>query len=172
MSNIMLPNVRLSFPSLWQHESFGGESTGKYAATFILDKTAHAKQIAQIQEGIAEALKEMKVKALPPDKICLKDGDTTGREEYEGAYIIKASTKKRPTIIDRDKSPLLEEDGKPYSGCYVNAIINLWRQDNSYGKRINAGLLGVQFAKDGEAFGTGPVDVTDEFDSLDEAVDF
>ena len=44
MSNIMLPNVRLSFPSLWQHESFGGESTGKYAATFILDKTAHAKQ--------------------------------------------------------------------------------------------------------------------------------
>lgn len=170
--SIMLHNVRLSFPSLWQHEVFGGETTGKYAATFILDKTAHAKQIAQIQEAIAEVLKELKVKALPPEKIALKDGDTTGREEYEGAWVIKATTKKRPTVIDRDKTPLVEEDGKPYSGCYVNAIIDLWKQDNSYGRRINANLLGVQFAKDGEAFGSGPIDVTEEFETLDEAVDF
>lgn len=168
MNNIMLKNVRLSFPSLFQTEKFGGEDTGKYAATFILDKEVHKKEIAAIQARIDEGMKELKVKSLPDAKVCLKDGDQTGRVEYEGAYIIKATTKKRPTVIDKDKTPLAEEDGKPYSGCYVNAVIDTWCQDNQYGKRINANLLGVQFAKDGEAFGSGYVDVTGEFDTIEE----
>lgn len=170
---IMLNNVRLSFPSLWTTEKFGGEDTEKYAATFILNKKTHAKIIEEIKNQIEEMIKTgLKVKAIPPEKICLKDGDMTGRPENEDAYVIKASTKRRPTVMDRDKSPLLAEDGKPYGGCFVNAMIDLWPQNNSFGKRINAGLLAVQFAKDGEAFGTGPVDVSDEFDVLDEAVDF
>ena len=170
---IMIKNARLSFPSLWTTEKFGGEDTGKYSATLILDKKNHAGIIKEIQAQINEKIKsDLKVKALPAEKIALKDGDMTGRPENEGAFVIKASTKNRPTIMDRDKSPLLPEDGRPYGGCYVNAMIDLWSQNNSYGKRINAGLLAVQFAGDGEAFGTGPVDVTDEFDVLDEAVDF
>lgn len=38
MSKIQLKAVRLSFPSLFQMGSFGGDSTGKYEATFVLDK--------------------------------------------------------------------------------------------------------------------------------------
>ena len=168
-ANIMLKNVRLSFPSLFQTEKFGQEDTGKYAATFILDKNDHAKTIERLKEKVQEGFKELKVKSLPAERICLKDGDESGREEYEGAYIIKATTKKRPTVIDRDRTPLADEDGKPYSGCYVNAIINFWHQDNQYGKRVNANLLGVQFVKDGEAFGSGPIDVSDEFEALETA---
>jgi hypothetical protein len=170
--SVMLKNVRLSFPSLFQTEKFGGEDTGKFAATFILSKKDHAKEIEELQKCIQESFAELKVKGLPAAKVCLKDGDESGRPEYENAYFIKASTKKRPTIIDRDKSPLVEEDGRPYSGCYVNAIVDLWRQDNQYGKRVNANLLGVQFAKDGEAFGSGPVDVTNAFDEIEEECPF
>ncbi|MFA6718366.1 MAG: ssDNA-binding protein [Prevotella sp.] len=166
---IKLNNVRLSFPSLWSTEKFNQEDTGKYACTFILDKIDHAEKIEEIKSKIAEGIKtEFKGKDVPADKICLKDGDESGRDEYANSYIIKGSTKKRPTIIDRDKTPLLEEDGKPYSGCYVNAIIDLWYQNNNYGKRVNCNLLGVQFYKDGESFGAGPVDVTDDFDSFDD----
>ena len=46
MSKIKIPSARLSFPSLFNMASFGGESTGKYEATFILDKKEHAKVIA------------------------------------------------------------------------------------------------------------------------------
>ena len=166
-ANIMLKNVRLSFPSLFQTEKFGQEDTGKYAATFILDKKDHAKTIERLKEKVQEGFKELKVKSLPAARICLKDGDESGREEYEGAYIIKATTKKRPTVIDRDRTPLADEDGKPYSGCYVNAIINFWFQDNQYGKRVNGNLLGVQFANDGEPFGSGPIDVSDDFEMLE-----
>jgi len=165
---LILKNVRLSFPSLWKTEKFGNEDTNKFAATFILDKKEHAKDIEKIKQLIAEGIRdELKVDSLPGNRTCLKDGDESGRSEYQDAYILKATTKRRPTIIDRDKSPLMEEDGRPYSGCYCHAIIDFWFQNNQFGKRANANLLGIQFYKDGEAFGSGPIDVTDEFDFLD-----
>lgn len=171
MAKVKLQNVRLSFPSLFKMASFGGESTGKYEATFVLDKKDHAAVIEQLNKQIAELMKtELKGK-VSADKICLKDGDDLGREEFEGKFTIKASTKKRPLVVDRDKSPLAEEDNKPYAGCYVNAVVSLWAQNNSYGKRINAQLDGVQFFADGEPFGDGGISV-DEFDAFgDDDVD-
>lgn len=165
MAKIKIKNVRLSFPSLFRTEKFGEEDTGKYAATFILDKSEHADLIEKIKAAIAKLMKEELKSKIPADKICLKDGDESARPEYEGAYTIKASTKKRPLVIDRDRSPIAEEDEKIYSGCYVNAIVTLWAQNNQYGKRINAQLDGVQFYRDGEPFGEGGISV-DEFDEF------
>ena len=75
-------------------------------------------------------------------------------------------------MIDRDKTPLTEEDGKIYSGCYVNAIVELWSMNNEYGKRICGNLLGVQFFRDGEAFASSGDSVgVDDFESLDDDSD-
>lgn len=166
MSKIKLKNVRLSFPSLFRMVEFGGESTGKYEATFVLDKVEHADVIKAIEAQINELMKNDLKSKLAADKICLKDGDTLGRPEFEGKYTIKASTKKRPVVIDRDKSQLAEEDNKPYAGCYVNGILSLWAQNNQYGKRINAQLDGVQFYADGEPFGDAGISV-DEFEEYE-----
>lgn len=164
---IKLKNVRLSFPSLFRHEEFGGEDTGKFAATFILDPDKHKAEIKELRDEINRLMKEELKAKLPADKIALKDGDELGRPEFEGKMTIKASTKRRPLVIDRDKTPLSEEDDKPYAGCYVNAIVSLWAQNNQYGKRVNASLEGVQFSEHGEPFVTGGVDV-DEFDDFDD----
>ena len=166
---IKIPSARLSFPSLFNMASFGGESTGKFEATFILDKKDHAKQIEEIEGAIAKLQKELKVK-LASDKLCLKDGDEMERPEYQGKMTIKASTKKRPMVINRDKTPITEDDNVVYAGCYVNAIITLWAQNNSYGKRVNAQLDGVQFVRDGEPFGDGGISV-DQFDGFDDGDD-
>lgn len=163
-----LQNVRLSFPSLFNTATFGGDDTGKFEGTFLLDKREHASTIKEIEAAFKEiAGEKLKGKVPPPDKLCLKDGDDMDRPEMEGKMSIKASTKKRPLVLDRDKTPLAEADGKPYAGCYVNAIVRLWAQDNQFGKRINASLEGVQFHGDGEPFGAPGVDV-DEFDDFDE----
>ena len=167
---IKLKNVRLSFPSFFQTEKFGEEDTGKYAATFILDKDDNAAEIKQIQDEINRLMKEELKGKLPADKVALKDGDDMARPEYEGKMTIKASTKKRPVVVDRDKSQLADGDDKPYAGCYVNGIISLWAQNNKYGKRVNASLEGVQFSEHGEPFTTGGVSV-DEFDDFDDEDD-
>ena len=166
---IKLQNVRLSFPSLFTTATFGGDDTGKYEATFILDKVEHASAIAQIKAESDRIQKEDIKAKVAGDKLALKDGDETDRPELQGKMTIKASTKKRPLVINRDKTPLVESDNVVYSGCYVNGIISLWGQNNQWGKRVNASLDGVQFAKDGEAFGAAGTSV-DEFDDFDDFI--
>ena len=164
---IKLSNVRLSFASLFNKASFNGQET-KFEGTFLIDKKSGKKDIVKLQTAvkslIAEKLEGVKLKS---DKICIKDGDLEDYEGYEGTMSVKASNNVRPTIINKDKSQLSDEDGVIYSGCYVNAVIELWAQDNNYGKRINANLLGVQFVKDGDNFGTGAkVASDDDFDDI------
>lgn len=166
MAKLQLKNVRLSFPSIFKRSDFNGQE-GKFEATFLLNKETQADQIAMIEKTIEAAITEAKIK-VPTDKRCLKDGDDFDYDGYAGHMAFKASTNRRPTIIDRDKTPLAEDDGKPYAGCYVNAIVDVWIQNNSYGKRANSNLFGIQFVKDGEAFGAGDTDVTDEFDAFDD----
>lgn len=169
MAKIQLKNVRLSFPSIFKRASFNGDE-GKFEATFLLNKETQADQIAMLEKAIDAAIAEAKVK-VPSDKRCLKDGDDFEYDGYAGHMAFKASTNRRPTIIDRDKTPLAEDDANaPYAGCYVNAIVDIWVQNNSYGKRANGNLFGIQFLKDGEAFGAGDVDVTDDFEDLDDDI--
>jgi hypothetical protein len=168
---IKLQNVRLSFPSLFRRAVFGGEET-KYEATFLIGKAEGAAKISEIEVAISVLEKEKnKGKRLPDDKVCVKDGDLIEYDGYAGTMSIKASGKKRPMVIGTDKAPLTEDDGKPYSGCYVNAVIELWFQDNQFGKRINANLLGVQFVKDGAPFGDGVTASVDDFDEIDDQME-
>ena len=79
---------------------------------------------------------------------------------------ISARNPLKPSVVDTNRSPLVAEDGRPYAGCYVNAVLELWTQDNNYGKRVNATLMGVQFYKDGESFVGGGVADAEDFDDL------
>jgi hypothetical protein len=173
MTKIILKDVRLSFPSLFHKAVFNGEET-KFEATFLINKATHGPKIKEINAEIDGLIKEnLKGSKIPPDKICLKDGDNIDYAGYAGNMSLKASSTKRPIAIDRDKSPLTEDDNKFYAGCYVNASLELWVQNNQYGKRINCNLLGVQFHKDGEPFADGVKGSPDDFEAFtDDESDF
>lgn len=165
MAKIKLENVRLSFPSLYNRSVFNGDE-GKFEATFLIPKS-NTDLKAALDAAIDEALKEAKIK-VPSDKRCLKDGDESDYDGYANHWSFKAANDTRPTLVDRDRVQLVADDAVLYAGCYVNAIVDIWVQNNNYGKRVNANLFGVQFLKDGEPFGRGSVDVTDDFDDLDD----
>lgn len=103
------------------------------------------------------------------DRLALHDGDDKQKYEgFPGNFYLSPSNDTRPTAVDRDRSPITKDDGKLYSGCYANAKVEIWAQDNQYGQRVNATLLGVQFVKDGDAFGAGaPPANPDDFPDLD-----
>ena len=131
---------------------------------------AAIKQIATDKWGAkaADYLQDL----IRADRVALHDGDFKSRYAgYADHYYINASNKVRPKVVDQKAAPLNQIDGKPYGGCYVNASIELWIQDNKYGKRINASLRGVQFVKDGEPFSGGGVAADDEFEALETAGD-
>ena len=164
-----LENVRLSFPNLF--EPYDG---GKYGAKLILPPDH--PQVTAIKKAMVAVAKDAFGDKAPvvykqleaTDKLALHDGDTKAEYAgFEGNLFVSANNKMRPTVIDGDKSPLTAADGKPYSGCFVNAVVEFWAQNHAkHGKRINASLLGVQFYKDGEPLGSGTVASEDDFESL------
>ena len=170
---LKLKKVRLAFPQLWEAKTVNGEGKPSFSAALLIDPMD--PQIAEINKAItatagatwgqkAEAiLKQMRA----ADKVCLHDGDLKSTYDgFAGMFYISARSYTRPSVFDRDKTPLLEADGKPYAGCYVNAVLELWAQDNNYGKRINASLSGIQFDSDGDSFTGGGSASEEEFDDL------
>lgn len=169
---IKLKNVRLSFPALFEAKAFK-DGKPKFSAVLLLDKRKHAADIEAIEAAIEEVIEEkwpkgINRKVMKPS--CLHDGDEKpDTDGYgDGVMYVSASSAKRVPVVGTKMEPLTEEDGKPYAGCYVNVSIRLWAQDNEYGKRINAQLRAVQFAKDGEPFGEKQADPNKEFTEIDE----
>ena len=172
---VKLENVRLAFPALFEAKTVNGEGEPAYSAAFLM-KPDHPS-VAKLRAAFDSIGKDkwgakwpnVKKEIEAKDRFALHDGDTkSDYAGFEGQLFVSSRNKSRPLVIDRDKSPLTQADGRPYAGCFVHASIELWAQDNSYGKRINASLRGVQFYKDGEAFAGGGAASDDEFDSVED----
>lgn len=172
MAKIILKNVRLSFPGLFEATAFKPGDEPKFKATFLIPKGD--AQIAIIETAIKQVLTEKCGKKADstlnnirgnPNKFCFQDGELKEYDGYEGMTALTAKSGARPLVIDRDKTPLSAADGKPYAGCYVNATLELFAYDSS-GVGVSCSLKGVQFVRDGDAFGGGAPASPDDFDDL------
>ena len=168
-------NVRLSFPKIWKAEAFANDPTSKpaFSTSFILQ--ADDPQVGELNALIEELAREDWKEKAPAilaqlrakDDICLHDGNLKSQYEgYAGNWYVTARSAGKPLIIDRDRTELTEQDGRPYGGCYATVSIDVYVQDNKFGKRVNASLRGVQFVQDGDAFSGGPPASPEEFDDL------
>lgn len=176
-AEVMLRNVRLSYPALWKAKAFGDGSEGepKFSAVALMDPaTKQGKiNIERIEDAIEFVKKEKWPKGAPklgPSKICLKDSEDMEelKDGYDGMMYLSASDAKRPRVLDADGIDVRDGDeGAPYAGCMVDMKVRVWAQDNKFGKRVNASLVAVKFREDGDAFGAAPFD-PDEFDEDDD----
>lgn len=173
MAKIKLSNVRLSFPSLFRTEVYNDVDSGKFGATFLINKESQESLIENLKKAAQTALVEKYGEGKVPKgfKMPFVDGDDKEYDGYANHISVKATTKRRPTLLDRSKSPVVEEDNVFYAGCYVNAVVDFWVMDNKYGKKVLVNLLGIQFAKHGEPFGSDGTDCSDDFDTLDDEDD-
>lgn len=181
---VKLRGVRLSFPSLWQARSSVKGSEPKFGCDFIIDPDTRdgKKNLDAIEDAIFHIEEEefgrtgVKYK---DGRLCLAEGDDRVKEDtgepydgYAGMMYLSAKSTKRPRVDDSDGSPLSEQDGIPYGGCYVNAMVRLYgvSSKDKGGMGIFANLLAVVFVKDGEAFG-GATNVDEEIQDLYEKGD-
>lgn len=142
------------------------------AAIDALRKTIQQVAIDKWGAKAADIVKALNAKG----DLCLHDG--AAKAEYDGFagnMFVSAANKGRPAIVAKrrynGKAVGLDQGGNtyiegvrtdvgfeckvPYSGCYANLSIDVWAQDNAYGKRVNAKLLAIQFEDDGAAFSGG-----------------
>ncbi len=179
---VKLENVRLSFPDLFEAVQYQGQGPFNYRAQFLMEPNSKEKKAVEVaiaavakEKWGAKSLAVLESIKSNPQKFCFIDGNTKTYDGYAGMFALSATrevSKGRPLVINRDKTPLTQVDGKPYAGCYVNATVEIWAQDNNYGKAIRAQLLGVQFDRDGDAFGGGSsASSPEEFEDLSVGTD-
>ena len=174
---------RLSYPAIWTPATNKEypNAPAKYSLNLILDGKKDP-EIGKVLSAITEIAQaawgsraQDKLKELRRSKyFCLRDGDKRNEDrvnkgmepgpEYDGNlfFVVKASANKRPLVVDADKTPLTENDGRPYSGCYVRVLAEFYyHKDGIYPE-----LKGVQFVRDGDAFTGATSTTTDDFEDL------
>lgn len=174
---VKLQEVRLIYPDLFTPVEYTiGDGKPRYNATFLIEPGSENDKL--IKAAIKAVADEKFLKKAPanlkqwegnPQKYCYLDGNAKEDERYTDTWVLAAHTSAKrppaPKVIDRNKTPLTERDGKPYSGCYVNAAVEIYAQgDPNTG--IRASFTIVQFVRDGDAFGAGTPTSVDEFDDL------
>ncbi len=172
---VKLKKVRLSFPDLWIPQTFKDSTVARFSATFLIQPQTENDRL--IRTAIREVAKEQygakSDKMLASwegnsQKYCYIDGDLQDYDGYEGVWALSSHNKSRPKIVDRNpNNDLTEADGRPYAGCYVNAVVDIYAQRGTY-PGIRAALRGVQFVEDGEAFSGSPPASVDDFETLEE----
>lgn len=170
---IKLENVRLSYPNLFTAKAMEGGKP-KFSASFLINKKTHAPLIKRLEQMIERAMLDKFGKKVPLKNVCLHDGNEKEDKEGYGDEImfLVAKSDTRPAVVDQHVNPLAEADGKIYGGCYVNATVELFGYSHpTGGKGVSAQLRAVQFVKDGESFGAGPVNAEEEFEPVSSDVD-
>lgn len=170
MPKLMIKRVPIAFPALAEPQAIG-DGRPAYGAKFLIDPKS--EWVAKIDKAVhAAALERWKDRAeeilaflQEDDKVCFRRkpyrSKRTGKvfEGFEGMYHLGArSETTKPTIVDLSGAEVTDKDGIRaliYSGCYVHTEVEIWAQDNQYGRRINCTSNGVMFAAHGQRFGGG-----------------
>lgn len=168
---IKLNNVRLSYVNVFTPRAMEEGQEPRYSCQIIMGKDH--PQIKEYKKAILEVAMEKFPKLVKDNKMPaklgkpLRDGDEERDDEpevYGDMYFFNANNKKRPTVVDRDRTPLTEDDNVIYSGCYANVIIDLFGYDTAGNKGVSAAIVGVQFKKDGDVLGGAKGVTADDFD--------
>lgn len=171
---VTLYDVRASFlDTLFIKDYFSNEDASdpkkkkSYRATALINPETQADQVQKVKAAMKECAEgKWGVGKIPKDVIfCLKDGNKKEYDGYEDMLYIGAGNTVKPHVVGRDgRTPVGEEEGIIYAGCQINFSFRLWAQSNKWGKKVNASLIGVQFVRDGDAFGAKQPDVADVFE--------
>lgn len=190
MDPIMITNARLSFPHLVEPHAPGNNPQAKksFSADFILEPDSADWQAVQqrIQDLAVAAWAEQAQAIL---QMIYQDRRQrffgTGDEKidknsmqpyngYAGKVYVSGKRDQQPQMIKTngaaaDPANTMECQQlarSMYGGCYVNAAIRPWIQDNQHGRGVRCELIAVQFSKDGEAFGEAVTDASGMFGAV------
>lgn len=162
-TKIVTGKVRFSFCNIWEPKEPQGGGDPKYSVTLLIpkaDTVTLGKIKAAMQEARDNFCKRNGANALPAKfNHTLHDGDgmrDSGEPygpECKGCWVITASSKQKPVIVDNMRNPITDPD-EVYSGCYGRASINFYGYSRNGKKGVSAGLLSIQKLHDGDPFGT------------------
>ena len=164
---VKIENVRFSYPHLDKPYAGKKQREGaepKFGIVGMLSKQTHVAMKEELMTIIRQIEADNGKKGQPL-RIPMKDrffrnGDDEKEAAYAGHWIVSAREARQPSVRD-ERGILVTEPHKIrdliVGGYYGHMLIRPWFQNNDFGQKINANLLGVQFVRKGEEFGEGRI---------------
>jgi hypothetical protein len=173
---ILIKYVIFSYPHVFTtyagKNADGTPGTPKFSVTGLGQKATHVSAKNLCKEVGEALLAENNVKRLADDRKFYRNGDAAAKDGYDGMFTFSASesAERPPFVRGPDGSPWDKTKAQRiYGGCVGNMLVRPWFQaDKGNGIRINAGLVGVQFVRDGEPFGNARIsedEIADTFEN-------
>jgi len=154
---VLTSAFRVSYPKLVEKD----ELAGKYTLQMLFEP----KDL----KGLKATAKKVAKEAFGTDDVVMpfRDGSDKGFDEY---VIVNAKSNFRPAVFDKKGNQITDPEEIReliYGGCYARAQVVVLPYEFAGKQGITIALLGVQFVRDGEAFGGSSV----SFDAIDEVED-
>lgn len=189
---IFITKARLSFPNIVEPQTQTDVATGKVRITYSADLILPQGDPAFtqfMQQYLTMATVKWSENAQAVMQMIQTDRKTRcygqGNEKidkktfkpysgYAAQLYITAIKDKPPQMIQDDGVKVPDGNTmayqavarKMYGGCYVNAAVRPWLQENKFGRGVRCDLIALQFCADGEAFGEGDVDASSMFGAV------
>lgn len=162
-TRVVTPEATLAF-----YNVFEPNEDGKYTVCLLIPKSTN---IASLKKLMKETADEKFPKGLPKGlKLAIKDGDKEPEdgenpEFFEGNWVINASSKYAPTVINPRKQEIMDIK-ELYMGCKVRALVTAYNWEFKKKEGVSFNIDALQKIGDGERLGGRP-----EFDSFFEEVE-
>lgn len=173
-NQVVTGEVRLSYANVFDAKAMNEGETPKFGSQILIPKKDKTT-LAKIEKAIEKAKQDGKSSKFGGKipgalKLPLRDGDEAfpDDENYAGMMFLNANNSRRPSIVDREKNPIVKEDDEVYSGVYGRVVLSFYAFAGK-AKGIAASFDAFQKTKDGDRLGGGSVDLDEAFgDDLDD----
>jgi Protein of unknown function (DUF2815) len=161
---------RISYPKLWRAEHFKNDpnSAKRYGCQILVPKSdTEAKK--RIDAEVARLSKlYFKGAAMKAKALFYKDGDGEDGDEFsKGCWIVSANRSEkqgRPQVVDRNRTPLSEDDDKIRAGYQCVFILSIYKPKGY--DILAASLEVIQFKAKDEEFGAGRINIDSALEDL------
>ena len=171
-TKVVFGPCRLSYTHVFtKHNPNGDAADGKYQTNVLIPK--EEKETVKALNAAIEAAKKAgivsKWDGKEPKKLDmpLRDGDTDKEDDevYAGHYYVNAKCVSRPGVVDKHRSPIVDEDDV-YSGMWAVVSVTFFPYNVSGNKGVACGLNNVMKTKDDERLG-GRTSAESDFSDVD-----
>lgn len=171
-TKVVFGPCRLSYTHVFsKYAPDGDTANGKYMTNVLIPKE-EKETIKALQQAIEAAKKAAvisKWSGKEPKKLemPLRDGDEKENDDevYSGHFYVNAKSTTRPGVIDKNKTPIVDED-EVYSGVWAIVSVTFFGYDVSGNRGIACGLNNIMKFKDGDRLG-GRVSAESDFADID-----
>lgn len=174
MEKVITGKVRFSYVNVFEPRAQQNGGEEKYSVTLLIpkaDTVTYNNIVNALNKTLDEAVSNVfnGVKPAAP-KFPIYDGDGVRQsgeafgDECKGHWVISASSKERPEIVDVACNPIMSKSDF-YSGCYGRASIVFFAYNTNGNKGVGCGLNNLQKLEDGQPL-SGRSTAVEDFGSM------